>query len=145
MSGELSAVAAVVSRIGMPVLAAFLADRGDLLLDVSVDSIVRAGGTRAIARALAETGEQVELLGAEETAEGLTRVVVAGGLAARSNELADDGAALAYEGFAEMELGESVREAAVEVGAAGLTEAGAGMQEINTAGAIADPADDIRN
>ena len=100
----------------MPVLAAFLADRGDQLLDVSVDAIVRAGGTRAIARALADTGERVELLGAAEAAEGVARLVAAEGLAERSQELADEGAELSYEGFEEMAIGESVRRAAVEVG-----------------------------
>ena len=58
VSGELSAASVVVARVGMPVLAAFLADRGDQLLGVSVDAIVRAGGTRAIARALADTGDR---------------------------------------------------------------------------------------
>ena len=81
ISGEMSAVAIVVSRIGMPVLAAFLEDRAEELLDVSVDAIVRAGGTRAVSNALADTGERVEILGETEEAEGIARLVVAEELA----------------------------------------------------------------
>ena len=120
-------------------------DRGDALLGVSVDAIVRAGGTRAIARALAETGDQVEVLGSMEAAEGVARLVAAEGLAERSEELADEGAALRTTGVEEMVVGETVRQAAVEVGAAGLAEVGEGMEEIGSAGALADVADQLRN
>ena len=44
-----------------------------------------------------------------------------------------------------MAVGETVRLAAVEVGAAGLAEAGQGMEEIGSAGALADIADELRN
>ena len=44
-----------------------------------------------------------------------------------------------------MVVGETVRQAAVEVAAAGLAEAGEGMEEIGSAGALADVADDLRN
>ena len=44
-----------------------------------------------------------------------------------------------------MAVGETVRRAAVEVGAAGLAEAGQGMEEIGSAGALADMADDLKN
>ena len=145
VAGELSAVAVVVRRIGMPVLSAFLLDRGDALLGVSVDAIVRSGGTRAIARALADTGERVEVLGEMEAAEGVARLVAAEGLAERSEDLADEGAALSFAGYEEMVVGETVRQAAVEVGAAGLAEAGEGMEEIGSAGALADMAEELRN
>ena len=67
------------------------------------------------------------------------------GIAERSQELADEGAELSYEGFEEMAVGETVRRAAVEVGAEGLAEAGQGMEEIGSAGALADMADELRN
>ena len=70
---------------------------------------------------------------------------MAEGLAERGDELAEDGAALAYEGFEEMDVGEAVRRTAVEVGAAGLAEAAVGMEEIGSAGALADMADDLKN
>ena len=44
-----------------------------------------------------------------------------------------------------MEAGETVRQAAVEVGAAGLAEAGQGMEEIGSAGALEDVAEQLRN
>ena len=143
VSGELGAVAIVVDRIGMPVLSAFLADRGDQLLGVSVDAIIHAGGTRAIARALAETGGRVEALGAAggcrrgDTPRGRRRP------AERSEDLAESGAARAFEGYQEMVAGEEIRETAVEAGAAGLSEAGRGMEEIGSAGALADVAEQL--
>jgi len=85
------------------------------------------------------------VLGEVETAEGVARLVAAEGLAERSEDLADDGAALSYSGYEEMVVGETVRQAAVEVGAAGLAEAGEGMEEIGSAGALADMADELRN
>ena len=144
VSGELGAVATVVSRIGMPVLAAFLADRGDQLLDVSVDAIVRAGGTRAIARALADTGERVELSAPPRLPKGSP------GWSCRGDRRAEPGA---RRGGRRAELRgvrgdgrrRSVRQAAVEVGAAGFAEAGQGMEEIGSAGALADMADDLKN
>ena len=50
-----------------------------------------------------------------------------------------------FEGYQEMEAGESLRQAAVEVGVAGFAEAGQGMEEIGSAGALADIAEDLRN
>ena len=145
MSGELGAVAVVVRRIGMPVLAAFLAVRGDELLDVSVDAIVRAGGTRAIARALADTGEHVELLGEAEAAEGVARLVAAEGLAERSEELADEGCRAELRGL----RGDGRRRVGSPGGrrgrCRGFAEAGQGMEEIGSAGALADVADELRN
>ena len=44
-----------------------------------------------------------------------------------------------------MAEGEAVRQTAVEIGAAGLVETGRGMEELETAGALADAADDLRN
>jgi hypothetical protein len=143
ISGEMSAVAIVVSRIGMPVLAAFLEDRAEELLDVSVDAIVRAGGTRAVSRALADAGERVEILGENEEAEGLARLVVADDLIQGSDELAEAGAADSFLGYQEMEVGEEVRQDAVDDGAAGLAEAGQGMEELGSAGALADVADQL--
>jgi hypothetical protein len=44
-----------------------------------------------------------------------------------------------------MTVGETVRQEAVKVGAAGLAEAGQGMEEIGSAGALADMAEELRN
>ena len=144
VSGELGATAAVVSRIGMPVLAAFLATRGDQLLGLSVDAILRAGGTRAIARALAETGDRVGTMGDIEAAEGIVRLAAAQGLAERSDDLADSGAALAFEGFQEMVVGEEIRETAVDAAAVGGAQIVQGAEELGSAGALGDVAADLK-
>ena len=129
----------------MPVLAAFLADRGDQLLGVSVDAIVRAGGTRAIARALADTGDRVEALGELEEAEGVARLVAAEGLAERSAELADDGAVAGVRGLrrdggrrGRPRDGGRDRRRRCEA------RSSQGAEEIGSAGALADVADQLK-
>jgi hypothetical protein len=44
-----------------------------------------------------------------------------------------------------MVVGETVRQAAVDVAAAGLAEAGQGMEEIGSAGALSDMADELKS
>ena len=72
LSGQLGVASAVVSAREMPVLAAFLEDKGNLLRVFAVDSIMRAGAARALAQAMAATGAKVSDMGANEVAEGLS-------------------------------------------------------------------------
>ena len=108
------------------------------LLGVSVDTIVQAGGTRAIARALADTGDRVATMGEIEAAEGIVRLAAAEGLAERSDDLADAGAARAFEGYQEMVAGEEVREVAVAAALVGGAEIAQGAEELGAAGALDD-------
>ncbi len=145
VSGELQAVSSVVARVGMPVLAAFLVDRSYQLHEVAIDAIVRSGGTRAIARAIAETGARVGAMGEAEATEGVVRLAAAGALADRSDELEESGAALAFEGYQSMQAGEAVRQAGVAAAAAGVAEVAQGSEEIGSAGALADVAERLES
>ena len=49
VSGQLAVAADIVEAREMPVLAAFLEDKGNLLRTFAVDSIMRAVATRALA------------------------------------------------------------------------------------------------
>ncbi|MBK8048289.1 MAG: hypothetical protein IPK16_14910 [Anaerolineales bacterium] len=77
LSGELETVGEVMERMGMPVLAAFLADRGEILQDIAVEVVLRLGSTRALAQALAASGSDLRALGENEVGEGLVRMVAA--------------------------------------------------------------------
>ena len=98
LSGQLRVASAVVSAREMPVLAAFLEDKGNLLRVFAVDSIMRAGAARALAQAMAATGAKVGDMGANEVAEGLIRMAVAEEGAERSADLFADGAMNAVGG-----------------------------------------------
>ena len=97
-AGELWAVSDVVDLMEMPVLAAFLETRGELLQNVAVEIIVRAAGTRALSQVLAEEGDVVADLGVGEVAEGLVRAAASEAMAERSDELAVAGVGLAIAG-----------------------------------------------
>ncbi len=60
LSGELRAAYALVRRLHMPVLAAFLSDRGERLHDMAVETALRASSTRALGTALVATGQDSE-------------------------------------------------------------------------------------
>ena len=63
--GELYAVGDVSALLGMPVMAAFLENRGEWLQEVAVDNMLRFSSTRALSEALALTGLDIGDLGAE--------------------------------------------------------------------------------
>ena len=92
LAGELEAVGNVVTRLQMPVLAGFLAMRSISLQEVAVDTIVRAAGSRALSQVIAAEEAELEEMGIEEAAEGLTRQAAAEALAERSEQLAMAGA-----------------------------------------------------
>ena len=58
VSGQLAVAADIVAARDMPVLAAFLEDKGNLLRKFAVDSAMRSGATRALAQAMSATGSQ---------------------------------------------------------------------------------------
>ena len=67
LSGQLQLAASFVAMRDMPVLAAFLEDKGNLLRVFAVDSVKRAGATKALSQAMAATGAKVGEMGAERS------------------------------------------------------------------------------
>ena len=110
--GSWGSPATVVAAREMPVLAAFLEDKGNLLRVFAVDSIKRAGAARALAQAMAETGAKVGDMGANEVAEGLIRMAVAEEGAERSADLFADGAMNAAGGEKALAVAADAREVA---------------------------------
>jgi hypothetical protein len=123
MAGELWTVSDVVALLDMPVLAAFLEQRGEWLQEIAVETILSFGATRAVAEAMGETGTRVAGLGADEVAEGVVRGVASGALATDSEALAEAGVALAAQGMVETAAAEAAAKAARELsGGAGEEE-----------------------
>ena len=60
LAGELGTVSDVIEILDMPVLADFLGERGMLLQEIAVDQLLRYTGTRALAGAIKETGQEIE-------------------------------------------------------------------------------------
>jgi hypothetical protein len=143
ISGQLETVSQVVAELGMPILADFLDTKCDELQVMAVDTIFRAGATRALAAAVSATGAQVGELGANEVAEGLTRLAVADGVALRSQELAEAGAELTAQGVVEMAAASGLREAAQDLAAEGVGQMMEGSAEIGAAAALGDVAEAI--
>ena len=88
IAGQLAVAADVVAMLDMPVLAEFLANRGDDLRDLAVDAIIKFGATRAMANTMETIGAQVGAMGADEMVEGLARRTVADAAARHSEDLA---------------------------------------------------------
>ena len=87
LSGELWTVSDVIGVLHMPVLAEFLEERGLRLQEIAVDQLLRYTGTRVLAGALKQTGQDIEAMGEQEVAEGVVRMAVSEAAAERSAEL----------------------------------------------------------
>jgi hypothetical protein len=112
MSGELRTVGDVVARLDMPVVSALLEDRGGRLQQIAVDTVLRSGSTRAIARTIAATGEDLEGAGTEEALEGVARQLASRAMAADSAALAEEGAELATQGLIEVAVADAAADLA---------------------------------
>ena len=102
LAGELWTVSDVVGVLDMPVLAEFLEERGMRLQEIAVDQLLRFTGTRALAGAIKEAGQDIEAMGEQEVAEGAVRVAVSDAAAERSAELSAASDALAARGVDEL-------------------------------------------
>jgi hypothetical protein len=122
VAGELSTVGDMMDVLQMPVLAEFLADRGQQLQDIAVDQLLRFTSTRALAGAIKEAGEHIEAMGEDEVVEGMMRGAVSEAAAARSAELSAASDALAGKAVDELATAAIAREVARDAVASGVTE-----------------------
>ena len=138
IAGQLFAVSEIVDALDMPVLAAFLDDKGQDLHELAIDAIFRYGATRALSEAVSETGMHVGEMGVLEVVEGVEELVAAEGMAYRSDELAEAGLEQTAQGLVEMAAAEGMREASEELAAEGVVEVAEGAAEIGAAATLAD-------
>jgi hypothetical protein len=77
MAGEMAVAGQLVRVLQMPILSAFLDNRGSQLNGMAVAAVLRASATRALAAATAATGKNLAELSANEVAEGIVRLASA--------------------------------------------------------------------
>lgn len=126
----------VVSILDMPVLAEFLAERGEQLQDIAVDQLLRYMSTRALAGAIKQAGQDIEAMGEQEVEEGLLRMAVSEAAAERSAELSVASDALAARAVDEMVTAEIAREVAREAAAEGIADIAQGAELMGKGEAI---------
>jgi hypothetical protein len=137
IAGELWTVSDVASVLDFPVLAEFLEERGMRLQEIAVDQLLRFTGTRALAGAIKQAGQDIEAMGEQEVKEGLVRMAVSEAAAERSAELSAASDALAAKAVNEFETAEMARMVAREAVATGVTEIAQGAEEIGAGEATA--------
>jgi hypothetical protein len=145
VSGELQAAGRIVEKLQMPLLSAFLGDRSGKMGQMAVDNILLASATRALAAAMAATGQKLEDLSATEVAEGIVRLAASDAMAERSDELAaesGDSASAAYDKLKAAEEFESAsdraRGEAIEATARGGAALGVATAEAAMADSLAE-------
>jgi hypothetical protein len=143
VAGQLEAASDMMATLGMPVLATFWDAKGQQVKRVAVNMLLRAGATRALAAAIAETGVEVSDLGADEFAKRITRLAQAQELESGAQRLAQAGAELTEQGVAEMAVSQGARQASQEMRAEGVAEIATGAEEVGAAESIAAVADTI--
>jgi len=126
----------IVAAREMPVLAAFLEDKSNLLRKFAVDSAMRAGATRTLAWAMEATGAKVGDLGVNEIAEGLVRMAAAEAGAQRSAELAIEGEVNAIVGVEEIAAAEKARKVARKLEKQGIKQVAEGTEAVGQGEAI---------
>ena len=144
VAGQLKVAGDVVGKSDMPIMAAFLAEKSELLSQLATDNIFQAAALRGVALALGETGLDLSDAGVEEMAEGATRLAVSRGMAVGSEVLAVAGAAEVAEGIAELAAADVLDEAAKDAAADGLAEVATGAAELGAADALHAAADIAR-
>jgi hypothetical protein len=133
IAGRMQAVSNVTKTLGMPRLTVFLREQGAELERIAEEAMLRSGATRALAAAMSATGANVADLGANEMAEGLTRLAAAEDIAIQSEELAGAGAADLITGAREVAAAEAMDEVAKDVAAEGMAEVAVGSAELGAA------------
>ena len=122
--------------MGKPILAAFLADRGEQLQDLAVDVIMRLGAIRALAQSLADSSAKIGEMGANEAAEGFVRIAAAGRAAEASEALGIVGAELTIQGVEEVVIAEAARQTAKEALIEGVGDVAGGAYDLGEATAV---------
>jgi hypothetical protein len=143
LSGELQVAGRIVTRLQMPVLAAFLGSRGDQLSQAAIEQVVRSAATRVLSAAMQVTGGQIRELSAGEIAEGVVRLAAADAMSERADDLVADAAQRHVRGRGELETAAAFGSAAREMAREGVAKVAEGGVAIGAAVAEAAVADAV--
>jgi hypothetical protein len=134
--GELTVAGDVMAELGLPVMAAFLADRGSWLREIAVDELKQYGASRALADAMGDTSLQVGDLGIGEVEEGIVRLAISDEMAEESEALAEAGIEMTVEGLADMAAAEAMRDAGATLAREGIATVADGAADIGASEAL---------
>jgi len=137
IAGQLRMAGDLLDVLGRPIFALFMGEKADELNEMALNAILVAGATRALAQSMEETSATLEDVGADEVAEGVTRLAMAGKAERLSEDLADAGAGLVTKGIAEVEVAGVAHEVAQELAVEGVAEIAAGAEAVGSAEALA--------
>jgi hypothetical protein len=87
IAGQLNVASEIAYGLQVPELAAFLRTKSEELHAVAVEGVQRFGVSRALSEVMAETSNQIGVLGANEMLEGMARQEVADAAFAMSDDL----------------------------------------------------------
>ena len=137
IAGQLSAAGDVVAAIGMPVLADFLADKGEDLQEIAVDTILRSSATRLLGRIdgkdqrpAGRPGQSMKWKKAPPALQYRKR------REARAEAIGEVGAELAVKGVVEMAAAQGMRQAAGDLAREGMGDVAVGAAGMGAAEAL---------
>jgi hypothetical protein len=137
LAGELWTVSDVVGALDMPVLADFLEDRGMRLQQIAADQLLRFTSTRALAGAIKQAGEDIEVMGEDEVVEGMVRGAASEAVAERSAELSVASDMLAAKGVDELTTAAMAGMIARDAAQSGVAAIASGAEEMGMGEATA--------
>jgi hypothetical protein len=144
LAGELSAVGLVTERLHMPVLSAFLDNRGEQLEQMAVNAILRASSNRTLSQLAMAKGMKIEAMGAQEVAEGLARMAASEAMVERSEELSYAAVELAGQGIESMQTSAVAADIAREAAKVGVAEVAEGAAAMGAAVALDETAEVLK-
>jgi hypothetical protein len=137
LAGELWTISDVAGVLDMPVLADFLEERGMRLQQIAADQLLRYTGTRALAGAIKQAGEDIEVMGEDEVVEGMARGAASEAVAERSAELSVASDMLAAKGVDELTTAAMAGMVARDAAQSGVAEIANGAEEMGAGEATA--------
>jgi hypothetical protein len=137
IAGELWTISDVAGVLDMPVLADFLEERGLRLQQIAADQLLRYTGTRALAGAIKQAGEDIEVMGEDEVVEGMLRGAASEAVAERSAELSVASDMLAAKGVDELTTAAMAGMVARDAAQSGVAEIASGAEEMGAGEATA--------
>jgi hypothetical protein len=144
LAGEMWIVGDVTDMMQMPVISAFLEERGFMLQDMAIEQILQAASAKSLSEIMAATGDRIADYGLREAAEGAVRLAVSEGMAETSEEMAEAGVVMAAKGAAEVADAIETERVAKEIAKEGVKEVAKGAAEVGAAEVMDEVAEEMK-
>ena len=144
LSGELRTAGDIISELKMPVVAKFLADRADLLHEMSIKQIHVAVSTQGVSQLLDTTGARIGELGENEVMEGAMRLDIAEAGLEKAESMSKASDKLAEKGMEEIMVAGEVQQLAREEALEGAKEIATGSMVVGEALALDEVANNLK-